>query len=263
MVRGYVDILDHRSVIGWVAGEGEAGGNRFVCVHIDGVELGSIRANVFRPDLRDAGISDGYSGFCFLFPSTPNPLVDHVIEVRDRATGTPLIPCPATLRSVAHSSPGSMLSFDFSSSATHIRMATFDNGVWNIEAELIGPERLVFEPNVRNGTIEVLDKRSISDVFLGKFGICRQSAVLRLEAAQGASVVFLDLLKNPLSAGESGPVSLHRAAGRRSRLPRSHIGGEYDLRRWSTHHARPFRGVWREHGISARLARQASPGNRA
>ncbi len=100
-----------------------------------------------------------------------------------------------------------MLSFDFSSSATHIRMATFDNGVWNIEAELIGPERLVFEPNVRNGTIEVLDKRSISDVFLGKFGICRQSAVLRLEAAQGASVVFLDLLKNPLSAGESGPVS--------------------------------------------------------
>ena len=189
MVRGCIDILNHQGVTGWVAGEpNESGDHHFVRVVLDGKELGTVRANLFRPDLRDLGISDGYSGYRFQFSEIPKLFVDHIVELFDRDAGTPIDPCPTILRSMLVSKNDSMLEFDPMLATTYIRSAAFVDGVWHLNVELIGPEKLVLEPRVGNGTIEVCkEDPPLADGFIGP-SLRRQTATLQLRGSDSRNL---------------------------------------------------------------------------
>jgi ubiquinone/menaquinone biosynthesis C-methylase UbiE len=209
LVRGCIDILNHQSVVGWVAGEkGEASGQRFVRVIIDGTEIGTCRANFFRPDLRDVGISDGFSGYRFYFPQVPDPFIDHVVELFDRDSGTPLTPYPSTLRALTENSKESMLEFDPQIVTSHIRTAEFRAGTWHVSVELVGPPNLNLKPSVRNGIILKSSEGATgsSNAFLTA-GLRQQSVTLQIKSTPGAEVIFLELLENPAEAGKYEPVT--------------------------------------------------------
>lgn len=203
-VKGCIDTIDHRGITGWAtAGLSDNNDTRYVRVHVNGVELGTICANLFRADLFNAKISNGNSGFRFLFPTPPNPLIDHVIEVRDRDTGAPLTPCPATLKSLLRSTgDDSMLEFDKSLATTHIRSASLLDGCWTFQAELIGPEKLAFEPSVRNGKIQTIHVKSEPDEFMTALGIQRRIGTLEIRPNDQDDVAFLELLPDRSTAGK-------------------------------------------------------------
>src|SRR5262245_56748185 len=192
MPKGYLDEMTHQLVSGWWAPEpGEPPGQRFVRVYLDGVELGTMRANFFRQDLLDQGISDGYSGFKFFFNAAPNPFVDHVVEVKDRDTGKGVIPCPITLPSVLHPPPDSMFAFDPTVVATHIGDARYVDGVWHVGIWLIGQGHLVLDPSVINGTIEKVDVRTEPEEgWIGPH-IYRQIAQLELKADPTSTIMYV------------------------------------------------------------------------
>ena len=85
-VIGALDIVTINSVSGWLAAPGVVE-PRFVRVFVDNVEQGTVRADVFRHDLKESKISDGFSGYKFTFSKPLNPLSDHVIRVEDSSTG--------------------------------------------------------------------------------------------------------------------------------------------------------------------------------
>jgi SAM-dependent methyltransferase len=207
MPRGFVDLLTHQQIMGWLAPEtGDPPGHRFIRVYVDGIEFGTVRANLFRPDLRDKGISDGYSGFKFLFATSPDPFVDHVIEVRDRDCGTPVLPCPTALRAVIESSPESMLEFDRSVVATHLAAATYANETWEIEVWLIGPKRLAFKPSIINGTIEAMETPAFQLTPWIASDIYRHVAKFKIKGNHHSHLMYLDLLQKPSDAGAYAPV---------------------------------------------------------
>lgn len=207
MARGCIDILNHQMISGWVVGEpNQPGGNNFVRIVMDGKELGTIRANLFRPDLRDAAISDGYSGFRFLFSQTPDPFADHKLELFDRDTQTAISPCPATLRSMMAPTEESMFEFDTTLTMTHIGMATFSEGIWNLRVELLSSKQLILKPRVRHGTIEHFERDVRQEEnFLGT-GLRRQAGNIQLRGKGKTDAIFLELLENAPAAGKYDPV---------------------------------------------------------
>ena len=207
MAQGHIDQLNHQHIIGWAVRElKETGGETFVRVVMDGKELGTLRAGLFRPDLREAGISDGHSGYRFQFPEVPNPFVDHKIEVFERDSGTPLLPHPATLQSLVAASETSMLEFDSAMATTHIRTASFVDGVWHLSVELIGPEALTLKPSASNGTIEsIVEDPPAKSPFIAA-GLMRRTATVRIRGESGADMMFLELLADAAQAGASEPV---------------------------------------------------------
>jgi len=205
MVRGCIDVLTHQEVSGWAAPDaGEGIDSRYVHIVLDGVNVATVRADQFRSDLKELGISNGHSGFRFFFPSTPNPMVDHVVEIRDRDTGAPITPCPMTLPSMLDAKSG--LIFNPGMATTHIRTASFSNGSWNIQAELLGSKKFECGPSVSNGTIEEISLSSEPDVFLGALGIYRRVVNCRIRGNEQSKVVFLDLLRDPKQSGDQEAV---------------------------------------------------------
>jgi ubiquinone/menaquinone biosynthesis C-methylase UbiE len=207
MAKGCIDILTHQGISGWVAPQEDEGTeSRFIRVWLDGTEIATVRADQLRPDLRQAGISNGYSGFRFVFPTAPNPLADHLIEVRDRDTGDPVTPCPMPLKSLLNGGSESMLQLDPLLATTHVRTAFFADGLWTVEAELLGPEVLAFRPSVQNGTIEHVEEISAPDHLLSNLGICRRIARCKVRGELKSNVMFLDLVQDPTRIGVYEPV---------------------------------------------------------
>lgn len=86
---GYVDILTESCISGWAADESDFGRQVFVDVLVNNLLIASIRAGVFRPDLRQAGIGDG----CKSFQLDARPYLQpgpNEIEVRHAGTEWPV-----------------------------------------------------------------------------------------------------------------------------------------------------------------------------
>jgi len=65
---GHIDRLDSRQVVGWALEADRKTPDR-VTIYVDGREIAQVRPTLFRPDLLDAGLGDGWSGFRFYFPT--------------------------------------------------------------------------------------------------------------------------------------------------------------------------------------------------
>lgn len=68
MSNGWVDVVDGFQVAGWAL-EDDGKTPARVTIYLDGEELATISPTIFRPDLRDAKLGDGWSGFRFYFPT--------------------------------------------------------------------------------------------------------------------------------------------------------------------------------------------------
>jgi hypothetical protein len=63
MIQGFVDLLTPTRVAGWAMESSTPGEPLKICVLFDGKELVTVRADLFRQDLKEAGIGDGAHGF--------------------------------------------------------------------------------------------------------------------------------------------------------------------------------------------------------
>ncbi|MCI4680298.1 class I SAM-dependent methyltransferase [Rhodoblastus acidophilus] len=146
-VIGAIDIADNTQVAGWLAGE-EFGESRFVRIFVDNAEIGTAIARNFRQDLKDKKISDGNSGFRFIFPRPLDPLVGHDIRVEDRDTGIGVRQTNVRLPSViSANTDGKESFFGFDKNFVNIRLRDgfVKDGVWTIWPRVIGPADFKFD----------------------------------------------------------------------------------------------------------------------
>ena len=83
---GHIDVLDSRQVVGWAL-EADTKTPDRVIIYVDGKEIAQIRPTLFRPDLRDAGLGDGWSGFRFYFPTLVGVREPANVVVRSVSSG--------------------------------------------------------------------------------------------------------------------------------------------------------------------------------
>jgi GT2 family glycosyltransferase len=97
-IFGHVDHLDVDGIAGWLVDKGDCSNRLTVEVVIDGQCLVSGLAQLFRPDLKDLGLSDGYSGFRFVFPPECYDNKKHKVAVREAVSGKLLMKSPMSLK---------------------------------------------------------------------------------------------------------------------------------------------------------------------
>jgi hypothetical protein len=86
---GYVDVLTETRISGWAADASDLGRQVFVDVLVNAVLIATVRAGVFRDDLRHAGIGDGSKSFQF----DPSPYLKpgrNDVELRHAGTDHPV-----------------------------------------------------------------------------------------------------------------------------------------------------------------------------
>src|ERR1700742_4390553 len=96
MLKGSIDLIDHHRLRGWAQEDAapEKGVPLVICVNDR--EVGRLTAEIFREELRDAGVGNGQHGFEFKFDAALSPYVKHVINVRSE-DGSDVPGSPATL----------------------------------------------------------------------------------------------------------------------------------------------------------------------
>lgn len=83
---GYVDECRGDVIVGWAQIPRVPAAPAIVDVMVDGEAAGSARANIFRQDLRDLGIRDGFAGFEFKLPERLCDGASHRLSVVERFT---------------------------------------------------------------------------------------------------------------------------------------------------------------------------------
>lgn len=73
VVRGSIDVVSGRSVLGWAANLASPNSPVTAEILVDGVPAGTVRADLYRSDLAQAGIGTGLHAFSFELP-------DHVVD---------------------------------------------------------------------------------------------------------------------------------------------------------------------------------------
>ena len=67
-ILGYVDDITETSIHGWVCDSNNLDFSVVVEIYENGVKIGETAADIYRPDLYDAGLGNGNHGFSFNFP---------------------------------------------------------------------------------------------------------------------------------------------------------------------------------------------------
>jgi len=104
-VKGYVDRCDVVGVEGWAAREGSSEPIE-VEVWADALPVANGVADIFRNDLRQAGVGDGTHGFRVILPNSLFDGAEHAISVRERASGIVLDGSPKPFRSDPQANAG-------------------------------------------------------------------------------------------------------------------------------------------------------------
>lgn len=92
--RGHLDEVSSTQVKGWATAEMVPA---LIEISVNGRIRGYVNASEFRPDLRDAGISDGWAAFSFEFERPLPAHIGHTIAARIVGTGYGLDRSPASL----------------------------------------------------------------------------------------------------------------------------------------------------------------------
>jgi autotransporter passenger strand-loop-strand repeat protein len=96
-VRGVIDMVTHDRIAGWACMPGQ--GPLRLSVTCDGVVLGSVLADEWRPDLQQAGFGTGHHSFSFDIPGGLIPGQRYTIEVTTQ-DGQPLSGSPWTTKAI-------------------------------------------------------------------------------------------------------------------------------------------------------------------
>ena len=88
MLRGHVDQITRRLVVGWALDDEKPDAVVDICLFVDGVNIAQVPCNIVRPDLRDARrYGEGRHGFRYEFASEFPPETQPRITLRFAATG--------------------------------------------------------------------------------------------------------------------------------------------------------------------------------
>ena len=85
-IRGSLERKDAEVIQGWLTVEPSERKHQILEVLVDGQPVGQVEANVFRPDVKEAGFGDGACGFVFRFPPDLDPAKAAEARVRLLAT---------------------------------------------------------------------------------------------------------------------------------------------------------------------------------
>src|SRR5580692_6702829 len=97
MLRGNLDLVDLRRVVGWAQDDAQPDLPIALLILGDDKLIGRVLANRHRPDLQEAGIGSGRHSFEFQFPKSLAPFKKHVLRVVRESDGTDLAQSPVTI----------------------------------------------------------------------------------------------------------------------------------------------------------------------
>jgi glycosyltransferase involved in cell wall biosynthesis len=95
-LEGNLDLFRRASISGWALDRSDPARPVGLEVRIDGVFAQRTLANLFRKDLLEAGVSEGFNGFHIAFPDL-SPTVAHEVSVRREVDGAELPGSPRIL----------------------------------------------------------------------------------------------------------------------------------------------------------------------
>ena len=158
-IHGNVDEVTVAHVSGWLTSR-EAGRPRYARVWVDGVERGAVRADLWRPDLATRKISDGFSGFRFVFSGGLDPYADRQVRVEDRETGRSLSAAPLVLRALV-GAPDSPFAGEADFSVLNVGSATYEGERLRVQLEVFGAAAAapLHSPDADVETVEVTPVR--------------------------------------------------------------------------------------------------------
>lgn len=97
MLKGNLDVIDLRQVVGWAQDDAQPDVPVSLLVTDNDRLIGRILANRYRADLQQAGIGSGRHSFAFQFAKSLAPFENHVLRVRRESDGADLAQSPVTL----------------------------------------------------------------------------------------------------------------------------------------------------------------------
>jgi glycosyltransferase involved in cell wall biosynthesis len=114
MLTGNLEVANPRRLEGWAQDDLRPNTPVTLVIINNGVKVGRVVANRYRPDLEQASIGDGRHAFDFEFPATAISTELHVVRIISASDGAELPGSPVTLRasqcfdSVVHALAGSV-----------------------------------------------------------------------------------------------------------------------------------------------------------
>ena len=94
---GNLERADRGALSGWATNERAPGTKAELELFIDGVSAGPIPCTMYRPDLHQAGLGDGWLGFFLFMPKGISAFADHVVSIRRMGDGAELPGSPRTI----------------------------------------------------------------------------------------------------------------------------------------------------------------------
>jgi hypothetical protein len=101
MIRGAIEIANRSIISGWLYGEGIALRGQLVLAFVGKRHVGTGKIELFRKDIKDAGLGDGYSGFYFPVTLLPGEQPETIVVRLDQSDlallhkESAIIPAPA------------------------------------------------------------------------------------------------------------------------------------------------------------------------
>lgn len=109
---GYLDHADWHEISGWGFNPATPDNALWLEVVVDDEPPSAFLANLFRPDLAEAGYGDGRFGFRLRFPTPLDPMKAHSIVVRRRDDAALLINAPIRLARAPRASEDARTAFE-------------------------------------------------------------------------------------------------------------------------------------------------------
>lgn len=97
-IVGHVDHLNIDGIAGWIVDKSDFNNRLTIEVLVDGKCVVSSPAQLFRPDIKALGLSDGYSGFRLVFPTKCFDNKKHKVAVREANSAKLLTKSQITLK---------------------------------------------------------------------------------------------------------------------------------------------------------------------
>jgi SAM-dependent methyltransferase len=178
--------VDFQHISGWLT-SADSPTIRFAQVFVDGNEVGTVKADSFRGDLKEKKVSDGHSGFRFFFSTPPDIFKDHKIEVRDRDTGESIgrkdITLSCYISTMADAT--SMLEFDRNLRAVHLINVSYESEKCHLTLQIVCPGEITPGVSTDDGRLEGSRLERYPDAFFESLGL--HCYIMRVDLVPDAS----------------------------------------------------------------------------
>ncbi|MDE3174846.1 MAG: NAD-dependent epimerase/dehydratase family protein [Pseudomonadota bacterium] len=190
-IIGSVDAVNHGFVSGWLAAK-QGSEPRYLRAVVDGVERCAVRADLWRPDLREQNICDGHAGFRFAFPGGLNPYADAEVRLEDRETGLVLANGLIKLPRLV-GGENSPLASGRDVVAVNVGTVSYHDGGIDLMIETIGPPDSFGAPRSDNATLEQIAAKPVEHPYFAALGLAAARIRMLVRPRDAAAPVDIRL----------------------------------------------------------------------